>query len=166
MCWTLLFWAVLVEDTCNYDQMRLGRFNFCKVKLTLDEVNSVSLPAHSLPFAHANNDKLCICMMDGVWLIWIGSLHLVVELISANTLSETFITLGPSQNSPNGVGGLTAGTCYDRDKQAWSFEADTHSDSLRVRVVYRDVRNVPRNHIRYSHMASYFKTMTAMLNFM
>merc|ERR1712137_1438744 len=53
------------------------------------------------------------------------------------------------QNSPNGIGGLTAGTCYDRDKQAWSFEADTHSDSLRVRVVYRDVRNVPRNHIRY-----------------
>ena len=77
-----------------------------------------------------------------------GSLHLVVELISANTLSETLITLGPNQNSPNGVGGLTAGTCYDRDKQAWSFEADTHSDTLRVRVVYRDVRNVPRNHIR------------------
>ena len=77
-----------------------------------------------------------------------GTLRLQVELVSANTLSETFITLGANQNTPSGIGGLAAATCYDRDKQAWAFEADTHSEMLRVRVMYRDVRNVPRNHIR------------------
>ena len=50
--------------------------------------------------------------------------------------------------APSGICGLAAATCYDRDKQAWAFEADTHSEMLRVRVMYRDVRNVPRNHIR------------------
>ena len=77
-----------------------------------------------------------------------GTLHIMIELISANTLSETLITLGPNQNSPCGIGGIAPGTCYDRDKQAWAFEADTHSETLRVRVLYCDVRNVPRNHIR------------------
>ncbi|XP_046439487.1 uncharacterized protein LOC124190690 [Daphnia pulex] len=83
-----------------------------------------------------------------------GVLRLMVELVSANTLSEALITLAPTTQvtgTPGSIGGLSAGTCYDRDKQAWSFEADTHSENgtLRVRVVYRDVRNVPRNHIRY-----------------
>lgn len=78
-----------------------------------------------------------------------GTIRLQIELISANTLSETLITLAPNQSTPSGIAGIGPATCYDRDKQAWSFEADTHSETLRVRVIYRDVRNVPRNHIRF-----------------
>lgn len=61
-----------------------------------------------------------------------GILKLMVELVSANTISETMLTLSPnSQAGPllGGLGGLASGTCYDRDKQAWSFEADTHSEN-------------------------------------
>lgn len=60
-----------------------------------------------------------------------GVLRLMVELVSANTLSEAVITLAPNNQTgtPGGIGGLSAGTCYDRDKQAWSFEADTHSEN-------------------------------------
>ncbi len=61
-----------------------------------------------------------------------GTLRLMVELVSANTLSETLITLPASiANQPGGVGmpAGVAGTCYDRDKQAWSFEADAHSEN-------------------------------------
>lgn len=60
-----------------------------------------------------------------------GVLRLMVELVSANTLSEALITLAPNNQTgtPGGIGGLSAGTCYDRDKQAWSFEADTHSEN-------------------------------------
>lgn len=39
--------------------------------------------------------------------------------------------------------------CYDRDKQAWSVEADFSADYLRLRLSYTDVFNVPRNHLRY-----------------
>jgi hypothetical protein len=56
----------------------------------------------------------------------------MVELVSANTLSEALITLAPNNQvtgTPGSIGGLSAGTCYDRDKQAWSFEADTHSEN-------------------------------------
>lgn len=61
-----------------------------------------------------------------------GVLRLMVELVSANTLSEALITLAPNNQvtgTPGSIGGLSAGTCYDRDKQAWSFEADTHSEN-------------------------------------
>lgn len=60
-----------------------------------------------------------------------GVLRLMVELVSANTLSEALITLAPNNQTgtPGGIGGLSAGTCYDRDKQAWALEADTHSEN-------------------------------------
>ena len=67
-----------------------------------------------------------------------GVLRLLVELVSANTLSETLITLAPNNQTgtPGGIGGLSAGTCYDRDKQAWSFEADTHSENGKYRIFH------------------------------
>jgi hypothetical protein len=61
-----------------------------------------------------------------------GVLRLMVELVSSHTLSEALITLAPTTQvtgTPGSIGGLSAGTCYDRDKQAWSFEADTHSEN-------------------------------------
>lgn len=61
-----------------------------------------------------------------------GSLRVMVELVSANTLSEAIIPFSPanlSQQQSTGGGPLAVGTCYDRDKQAWSFEADTHAEN-------------------------------------
>ena len=63
-----------------------------------------------------------------------GSLRVMVELVSANTLSEAVLTLAPNVNLQTGVpmggvGALASGNCYDRDKQAWAFEADTHPEN-------------------------------------
>lgn len=38
--------------------------------------------------------------------------------------------------------------CYDRDKQAWSIKSDCHSETVRLHMVYKDIHNVPRNHLR------------------
>lgn len=38
---------------------------------------------------------------------------------------------------------------YDKDKLAWELEPDTLGDTLRLRLVHRDAKNIPRNHIRY-----------------
>lgn len=74
-------------------------------------------------------------------LVHKGALRLYLEMILANTTSE--VRLGPlPQNTPTSV------LCYDRDKQAWALEADLHSDMLRLKLVFNDVHNVPRNHLR------------------
>lgn len=67
-----------------------------------------------------------------------GTLRLTVELVSANTISETIINL-PAVNHPGAVSPSLAiamgsannssSTCYDRDKQAWSFETDSHPEN-------------------------------------
>ncbi|ODM88432.1 hypothetical protein Ocin01_18250 [Orchesella cincta] len=61
---------------------------------------------------------------------------------------------GRGKHSSNS-GGESGSVCYDRDKQSWTLEADTHSDTLRVRMVYKDVHNVPRNHLRYVSWSAY-----------
>ncbi|XP_046398446.1 uncharacterized protein LOC124165208 [Ischnura elegans] len=53
-------------------------------------------------------------------------------------------------NSPPGGGpGPCSSQCYDRDKQAWIIRTDTHSETVRLHMVFKDVQNVPRNHLRY-----------------
>ena len=39
---------------------------------------------------------------------------------------------------------------YDKDKLAWEMEADTNGDTLKFRLVHKDAKNIPRNHIRYA----------------
>ena len=70
-----------------------------------------------------------------------GTLRLTVELVSANTISETTVNLpmvnhqgaavSPSLAIAIGSSGVasSSSTCYDRDKQAWAFEADTHPEN-------------------------------------
>lgn len=67
-----------------------------------------------------------------------GAVRLSVELVWARALAELGV----------GVAGRAA-TCYDRDKQAWALRCDTHSDTVRLHMLYRDVHHVPRNHLRY-----------------
>ncbi|ODM88537.1 hypothetical protein Ocin01_18145, partial [Orchesella cincta] len=98
-----------------------------------------------------------------------GMLHIHLEMVTANTLSEVALvpqvptTPNPVLTVPSVAGASTVATpaesqavlCYDRDKQSWTLEADTHSDTLRVRMVYKDVHNVPRNHLRYVSWSAY-----------
>lgn len=103
-----------------------------------------------------------------------GMLHIHLEMVTANTLSEVALvpqvpttpnpvltipaastTSGAGSSSPTPPAESQAVICYDRDKQAWTLEADTHSDTLRVRMVYKDVHNVPRNHLRYVSWSAY-----------
>lgn len=70
-----------------------------------------------------------------------GTLRLMVELVSANTLSEAVVTLPAINGSGSQPGGVmipsgVAGTCYDRDKQAWSLEPDIHSENGRLFAAY------------------------------
>ena len=37
---------------------------------------------------------------------------------------------------------------YDKDKQAWELEPDMMGDTLKLRLVNKDAKNIPRNHIR------------------
>jgi hypothetical protein len=72
-------------------------------------------------------------------------LKLNVEMILANPISETLVTPTPAASMAPPV----PSPCYDRDMQAWYLEADVNNeDFLRLRLVYKDVRNVPRNHLR------------------
>ncbi|MCL4163278.1 UNVERIFIED_CONTAM: hypothetical protein GTU68_030895 [Idotea baltica] len=69
-----------------------------------------------------------------------GIIRLYLEMLLANTTSEVKVTPLSAQTVPVQL--------YDRDKQAWALEPDLHSDMLRLRLVYNDVHNVPRNHLR------------------
>lgn len=115
-------------------------------------------------------------------LLFKGLLRIHLEMVTANTLSE--VTLVPqvpttpnpvlTVPSPSTAGASSTPTtsseavmCYDRDKQAWTLEADTHSETLRVRMVYKDVHNVPRNHLRYVSWSAYllrFNSKTGLLD--
>ena len=37
---------------------------------------------------------------------------------------------------------------YDKDKLAWEMETDTNAETLRLRLIHKDAKNIPRNHIR------------------
>ncbi|KAK7595045.1 hypothetical protein V9T40_001478 [Parthenolecanium corni] len=91
-------------------------------------------------------------------LIRKGVIKIHAELILANTLSElvsnvTFqsvpATIGGSANVNHGVSAsAVVSQCYDRDKQGWTVKCDCHAESIRIHMVYKDVQNVPRNHLR------------------
>ncbi|CAH2102154.1 unnamed protein product [Euphydryas editha] len=89
----------------------------------------------------------CLCDTDGRTPPWTPrppyrllhkGVRLMVELVSARALAELSVP----------VAGRAA-TCYDRDKQAWVVRCDTHSETVRLHMLYRDVHHVPRNHLRY-----------------
>ncbi|XP_073957225.1 uncharacterized protein [Choristoneura fumiferana] len=89
----------------------------------------------------------CVCDAEGRTPAWTPrppprpihkGLRLTVELVHARALAELAVAAAGR-----------AATCYDRDKQAWALRCDTHSDTVRLHMLYRDVHNVPRNHLRY-----------------
>lgn len=90
-----------------------------------------------------------------------GVLRVRLEMIAANTLSEMTFAFKTSGGGVPGGGihprGLVSESlianpalaqCYDRDKQGWTLKADCHSDTVRLHMIYKDVHNVPRNHLR------------------
>ena len=79
-----------------------------------------------------------------------------MEMISALALSELSLTpVGPSVAGQPALNATPTHntqhmqSCYDREKQAWCVEADTHSETLRIRLIFTDAKNVPRNHLKY-----------------
>lgn len=66
-------------------------------------------------------------------------------MIGANTLSD--VALGTIASGA-GASGSAPAQCYDRDKQAWTLRGDCHSETVRLHMVYKDIHNVPRNHLR------------------
>lgn len=97
-----------------------------------------------------------ICNQD-LSVVFQGVIKIHVELILANTLSEvvsniTFQPIPPNTTNQNLNHGVTATTnlpqVYDRDKQGWAIKCDCHSESIRIHMVYKDIQNVPRNHLR------------------
>lgn len=89
----------------------------------------------------------CLCDAEGRTPPWTPrppsrllhkGVRLTVELVWARALAELAVP----------VAGRAA-TCYDRDKQAWALRCDTHSETVRLHMLYRDVHHVPRNHLRY-----------------
>ncbi|TRY61598.1 hypothetical protein TCAL_07987 [Tigriopus californicus] len=80
-------------------------------------------------------------------LVHKGTLRLVVEMVSVNVVSLVELPVVP----PNPIG------CplYDNDKHTWELESDLNGDTLRLRLVHKDAKNIPRNHIRYVCWAVY-----------
>lgn len=77
-----------------------------------------------------------------------GVVRVSLEMVEARTICEVAVQArGPSV--------LPATPCYDRDKQAWMIRADLHSDTVRLHLVYKDIHNVPRNHLRYVSWSAY-----------
>ncbi|KAK9497932.1 hypothetical protein O3M35_003830 [Rhynocoris fuscipes] len=82
-------------------------------------------------------------------LVYKGVVRVHVEMILANTLSEV---AGPMSMGVT-AHGITH--CYDRDKQGWTIKTDCHADTIRLHMVYKDIHNVPRNHLRYVSWTAY-----------
>ena len=70
-----------------------------------------------------------------------GTFTILVDFISISTISQ--VDLGVLPTTPIGV------PVYDKDKFAWEVETDTNGDTLRIRLNHKDIKNIPRNHIRY-----------------
>ncbi|XP_028967040.1 uncharacterized protein LOC100905722 [Galendromus occidentalis] len=87
-----------------------------------------------------------------------GSLHVHLQMVSANVISEAKVPIQGIVNTQQGKrrqgGRLSASpastaNCYDRDKQAWTVETDFERDYLRLKLFYADMGAVPRNHLRF-----------------
>ncbi|XP_043255034.1 uncharacterized protein LOC122398857 [Colletes gigas] len=77
-----------------------------------------------------------------------GVVRLSFEMVEARIICEVAV-------QARGPAVLAATPCYDRDKQAWTIRADLHSDTVRLHLVYKDIHNVPRNHLRYVSWSAY-----------
>jgi len=98
---------------------------------------------------HLNSDVACIfheifptCgkLLFTKW--WIMLLKKPVKLFLLTQVTQIDIPVHP----PNPIG-LPV---YDKDKLAWEIEPDLNGETLRIRLVHKDVKNIPRNHIRCS----------------
>lgn len=142
-------WSVAATGGCGKEPLTLrlvrlsGEGQSCRVRYAL-ALGEGERRLHSGALEH-------LCDADGRTPPWaprppprlISQLHktgvrLTVELVWARALAE----LGVS------TAGRSA-TCYDRDKQGWALRCDTHSETVRLHMLYRDVHHVPRNHLRY-----------------
>ena len=93
-----------------------------------------------------------------------GLVRVHLEMMVANTLSEVAVTSSVGLQTPGPPAAQSPGShqppaavvlptpvvaqCYDRDKQAWTIKSDCHSETVRFHMVYKDIHNVPRNHLR------------------
>ncbi|KAF4520320.1 hypothetical protein B566_EDAN004380 [Ephemera danica] len=79
-----------------------------------------------------------------------GVVRLHLEMLLANTLSEVAVTTPPLSVGTSQVVAQApaAAQCFDRDKNSWLVTSDLHGDTLRFHIVYKDINNVPRNHLR------------------
>ncbi|EEB16095.1 hypothetical protein Phum_PHUM404580 [Pediculus humanus corporis] len=88
-----------------------------------------------------------------------GIIKVRIEMIAANTISEvnfsfkTNLTSSPNIHpqrlqTESLMASPQVAQCYDRDKQGWTLKTDCHSDMVRLHMVYKDIHNVPRNHLR------------------
>ena len=89
-----------------------------------------------------------------------GIIKVRIEMIAANTISEvnfsfkTNLTSSPNIHpqrlqTESLMASPQVAQCYDRDKQGWTLKTDCHSDMVRLHMVYKDIHNVPRNHLRF-----------------
>lgn len=97
-------------------------------------------------------------------LVTKGTIRVHLEMLLANTLSEVISSIvitginqhGVSSAASSGVvASPTKTQCYDRDKHAWSIRSDCQSETVRLHMVYKDIQNVPRNHLRYVCWTAY-----------
>uniref|UniRef100_A0A8D8QVL2 MATH domain-containing protein n=1 Tax=Cacopsylla melanoneura TaxID=428564 RepID=A0A8D8QVL2_9HEMI len=92
-------------------------------------------------------------------LVHKGVIRVHLEMHLANTLSEVISSIVLSQSDSTHTSGVIAAPaisqCYDRDKQAWSVKSDCHSETVRLHMVYKDIQNVPRNHLRFVSWTAY-----------
>ncbi|KDR16659.1 hypothetical protein L798_08932 [Zootermopsis nevadensis] len=88
-------------------------------------------------------------------------------MMMANTLSEVAVASSVGLQTPAPPPGThqppaavvlptpVLAQCYDRDKQAWTIKSDCHSETVRLHMVYKDIHNVARNHLRYVCWTAY-----------
>lgn len=138
-------WQVSLSGGANKEPLLLrlmrlsGEGQRCRVRYAL-ALGEGDKRVHSGPLEH-------VCDGEGRATPWSPraprlplskGVRLTVELVWARALVELSVpTAGRSA------------TCYDRDKQAWALRCDTHSETVRLHMLYRDVALVPRNHLRY-----------------
>ncbi|GBP38718.1 hypothetical protein EVAR_22367_1 [Eumeta japonica] len=138
-------WAVALS--ANGEALRLVRLSGgsarCRARYALAAAAG-DRRAHSGPLEHVcDAEDSAPAWTVGRWLASAAAargsgLRLTLELVWARALAEVRVPLAGS-----------AAACYDRDRQAWALRCDTHSDSVRLHMLYRDVHHVPRNHLRY-----------------
>ncbi|XP_065341900.1 uncharacterized protein LOC135940777 [Cloeon dipterum] len=85
-----------------------------------------------------------------------GVVRLHLEMLLANSLSEVNVSTPPiSVGTAQVVAQTAPAQCFDKDKQQWLVTSDLHGDTLRFHIVFKDIHNVPRNHLRYVSWSSY-----------